>query len=186
MMAPDEWRYTGSHPAVRSSIVACLLTAVATVGLVGGFWWPTFNEAHRTIEQIASIRKNIRDTILAQQFLDAFQNAEAVTAKWETRLGAGDPQKGTLTFLPEMGERYRVKILSLVNNRSGHASGLGLLNQEFIATGSYKNLKRFLVGVEALPTLTVLQSISLERSPRDGKAIRANIRLVTFHSGAVK
>jgi len=178
----DELLFSLRHPRVRASIavfVGAVLLLVAEVI----YWWPTSVSAEKTGAEIEARRQAIFNADLNVQLAHASGLAVQQVALIERKLEASATQAILVQNLEALARRHNIKIISEAYEEGKTKDGYSSFVHELTLQAGYPELRNFIVGIQGLPTFTVVQEAMLG-SVSNSPAIRMQLNLITYR-GAV-
>jgi len=178
--ARDAWR----HPKVKRAGLAAGILVLADLLILAGFWLPAALSHHR-LESAIEARRSAklaaaRALETAQSYDRLSHRSEALEAKWKTPV----TQSGLVESLTRSAARHGLKVLSQDFDVKSLPGGGRAYEQNLSLSGDYTSLRRFLSGLEDLPTLTVVEQARLEREGAAGGKVRAVLVLLTYQKTA--
>lgn len=172
----DSWK----HPKIRRAGWTALAAAGVDLLVLAFFWIPAA-WGHHQMEQAIEGERHARIQAAqaaetAQAYDQLSRRAALLEAKWRTPV----TQAGLVESLTQSAARHRLKVLSQDFDVKNLPDGGTAFEQNFSVSGDYPSLRRFLDGLENLPTLTVVRQARLEREGPVGSRVRAVLGLWTY------
>jgi Tfp pilus assembly protein PilO len=173
-------RYALLHPKVkRAAWAACLLLALDLL-VLALFWGPIAFQHYRLEKGIRDYRRAEREARQAQensrQYEQLVKRAGSLEAKWETPV----TQAQLIESLTRLSSKNGLKVISQDFDVAPARGGGQSFRQNLALVGGYTSLRRFLTGLESLPSLTVVEEARLEREGEGLSGVRASLQLSTF------
>lgn len=176
----DDLRYSLRHPVVRLGIVAGIV-AIGLVLIIGAaLWWPARSEAYTLRDQIDATRRQAVERLYGTQLAQVYERTEQQIVALETKLNTQTVQVSLLNHLSQLAKKHGVRILSESYEEGKTQSGYAPLYHEITLQGSYPRVRRFLLDIGSLPTLSLVQEAALNRGDGRGRSIKAQLRIVTY------
>lgn len=176
----DDLRYSLRHPLVRLGIIAGII-AIGLVLVVGAaLWWPARSEVHTLRDEIDVTRRQAVERLYGAQLAQEYERTEQQIVALETKLNTQTVQVSLLNHLSQLAKKHRVRILSESYEEGKIQSGYAPLYHEITLQGTYPRVRRFLLDIRSLPTLSLVQEAALNRGDGRGRSIKAQLRIVTY------
>jgi Tfp pilus assembly protein PilO len=167
------------HPKIQRAAWIALALWTADVLVLAFFWLPAALQYHQLESRIGGYRKAEQEAREAVAEAARYGQLESQTRALETKWGIPITQSGLIESLGTLASHLGLKIISQ-NFDPPVSGGPRAFRQTITLMGSYSSLRRFLAGLEDLPTLTVVQQVQMERVGEDAAQIRATLRFSTF------
>ena len=179
-------RFSLRHPLVRLGMVAGII-AIGLVLIIGGaMWWPARSEVHALRDEIGATRRQAVERLYGAQLAQVYKRTEQQIVVLEAKLNTQTVQVSLLNHLSQLAKKHRVRILSESYEEGKAKNGYAPLYHEITLQGSYSRVRRFLLDIGSLPTLSLVQEAALNRGDGRGRSIKAQLRIVTYRkTGAV-
>ncbi|MBI3560341.1 MAG: hypothetical protein HY080_01295 [Gammaproteobacteria bacterium] len=175
----EELRFSLRHPRVRMSLWVLVAGLGLLVTTYGVYWWPAWRTTEALRASIAIRRHTLVDADFNNKLAIAAQRASLQIEQIEKRLDASVAQVTLVQQLGALAQRNRVKILSETYEEGKPKDGYTSLVHELTLQADYSTLRGFLLGLQQLPTVTIVQEATLERLP-NSTFIKAHVRMVTY------
>lgn len=180
----DELQYARSCPTVKLAIRFLLITAMLVAVIALAYWWPMSSQHGNLRLQIDTIRRDLVDSVNAEQVGNAYSQSLKRISEIEKKLDNQDRQSSLVKHVLKLAQQHRVRILSEAYEEGKPREGYLPLHQTLTIQSDYRSLRKFLLGIDNLPTWTVVSEAKLERlKSRPGK-IKALLRLITYRKTA--
>lgn len=176
-----ELRYCLRHTRVRAALAACAVAATVLVLVAAAYWWPTVRYTRNITAQIDAERQVLREKRHNIALARAVEDARAQIGPMESKFDAAATQAALVQQIARLAQRTRVRVLAESYHESKTVEGYQSLFHELTLAGSYTAVRNFLIGLNGLSTLTLIDEAALSRE-RDAGAgtIRAQLKLVTW------
>jgi hypothetical protein len=172
--------YALKHPQVRRAAGAAIGGVVLAFLMMALFWWPVAQVHHGLEKSIEHFRQAQRDTIRSNETALNYRQLLQRSGLLETRWATPVSESSLIESLGQLASQNQLKVLSQDFVETPGKEGREVFQQNLSLNGTYPALRRFLSGLENLPTLTIIRQIRLERSEDKSARVRADIQLTTF------
>jgi hypothetical protein len=173
-------RYALRQPKVKRAAWAACLWLGLDLLVLALFWGPAAFQHHRLEKGIQDYRRSEREARQAvensRRYEELVKRAANLEAKWETPVS----QAGLIESLTRLCAKNGLRVVSQDFDVTPAKGGGQSFRQNLALVGSYSSLRRFLAGLEGLPSLTVVEQSRLERESEGASRIRASLQLSTF------
>jgi hypothetical protein len=113
------------------------------------------------------------------QLTAAAQRASLQIEQIEKRLDASVTQVSLVQHLTSLAKQHKVKIVAETYEEGKPKDGYLPLIHELTLQAGYPELRGFILGLQILPTVTIVQEATLERSS-NATLLKAHVRMVTY------
>ncbi len=172
----DAWK----HPKVRRAAWAALAFALVDFLILAAFWMPAAWGHHRLKNAIDDYRSAKLEAAHAKETVESYDRLSRLSQTLETKWKTPVTQSGLVESLTRSAAKYRLKVLSQDFEVKSLAGSGTAFEQNLSLSGDYTSLRRFLDGLEDLPTLTVVRQARLDREGGAGGRVRATLLLLTY------
>ena len=153
--------YALKHPQVRRAAgVAIGGMALAFLAMVI-FWWPAAQVHHGLVKSIEDYRQAQRDAVQSNETTMNYSQLSHRSRALDTRWTTPATESSLIESLDQLASQNQLKVLSQDFVEAPVKEGGEVFQQNLSLNGTYPALRRFLSGLENLPTLTVVQQIRL-------------------------
>jgi len=174
----EELIYSLRNARVR--ICLGIFAATLTLGLLAMiYWWPVWNDRQQLMQEINERRHALVEANYAEQVEQAAKHASEQLDKVEKRLEASVSQTSLVQHISVLAKKNHVHILSETYDEGKIKDGYLPLVHELTLHASYANLRGFILGLQELPTISIVQEATLEKASHS-KLLKAQIRMVTY------
>lgn len=167
------------HPWVRRGLGSAIVVAVLLLAVVLFYWRPAHSEHEQLFDRVVSLRRELVKSMQDQTLAKTYADTRKTIARLEKKLNAESGQAALVNNVTQLAQNSGVQVISESYQEGKEDSGYVPLFQIIVLKGAYKDMRQFLMGVQQLPTWTVVQETRLER-PHDGKGLKATLTLVTY------
>jgi hypothetical protein len=175
----DACFYALQHPKTKRAVWAGALFLAVDMLLLAALWAPAAYRHHQLEKAIADHREAVLEADRAQATSENYgrlvKRVRNLEAKWETPV----TQSGMIEVLTKLASKDRLTVISQDFDSASPKVGKSL-EQSISLQGNYQALRRFLVDLENLKTLTLVEQARLERAGEGGNLLRAALKLCTF------
>lgn len=176
----DDLRYSLRHPMVRAGIVTGIAALGMLVIMAAALWWPVRSEVNTLRDEIDATRRQAVERLYGAQLAQMYGRTQEQIVVLETKLNTQTVQVSLLNHLSQLAKKHRVRILSESYEEGKPQTGYAPLYHEITLQGTYPRVRRFLLDLGTLPTLSLVQEAALSRSGNSGRSIKAQLRIVTY------
>lgn len=181
----QELRVTFRYPAVRFAAVVAfiMLLSAATTGVF--VWWPATSDHDRMKRDVARSRSEVVMAINQAKATEKFNRSQMLVDTISAKLKATVSQAVLTDHINTLAADLGIKILTESNEEGKVRLGYRPMVQELSIQGDYDALRRFLSGINMLPTWTTVQELRVTR-----KNLRSNLKavitLVTYRRAMIE
>ncbi len=177
------WRHLfffARHPLVKlaAAACACAFVVMAAVGL--GYWWPAERSYSALSRETEIKRRAAIDSLRAADISRAYASSAKQIEVLERKLNIAAAQTDLIKYLSALAARQNIKIVSEVYEEGQAQNGYAPLYLDLNLQGPYSSLRRFLSGLESLPTWTYVHEGTLGGAQEGAGVLKAHLRLVTY------
>lgn len=173
------------YPKVRWALAALALAGTLDAGVTAFAWAPAWIRHGRLEGELRRAREEEREAVEAEKAAHRYGNlagrVRALTTRWEAPVG----QAEVIRSLDDLAARCGLKILSRDFDVSGDEprEASPAFRQTLVVSGPYASVRRFMVGMEDLPTLTVVRQVRMDRREEGAGGVQATFLISTFAQG---
>jgi len=182
----DFFLYSLRHPKVRRAAYAAAALGVLDLLVLGILWAPVALRHHGLADSLEKRRQAEAQTQKALDEAGRCRELEKrvgfLEAKWRTPATQSD----LVDSITGLARRQGLRVLAQDFSAADEGKDKGVFRQTLTLAGSYASLRRFLSGLEDLPTLTVAQQARLEQGAGPGGSLRATLQITTFTRGGAE
>lgn len=168
------------RPKVRRALGAAFFLLAADLVLALSFWGPAALERRDLRGSIDALHETRRESREAARAAREFKELDRRVADLETRLAVPASQSGLVRSLTQSASRHGLRVLSQDLDLSDATGGAKVFRQNLSLAGSYAALRAFLLDLEGVAHLTVVEDLEIESGGKDS-GVRAALRLSTYH-----
>lgn len=174
-------RYSLRHPIVRASIIANLVVwGIILITLVA-YWRPAERQTNNLTKTIEQKRRETRNAIYAENVAQAYAKSAKEVVALEKKLNIDAAQASLVKNLGLLAKKENAKILSEAYEEGKEQGDYIPLHLQLTLQGNYISLRKFILGLETLPTWSMVQEVTLSRESENGNEnIKAYLRLITY------
>lgn len=170
------------HDTINVVLCSCAIVALATWLLSMLIWAPVVREHADMTVALRDSSEHYRQQSARQDTRRAVDEALQRLEGWDDRLNQHVDQVALMTQIADMAFVSDLTILGQTYDESEDDSGLSSLRQEISFQGQYVSLRSFLFALPALPGLTRVEELNVERSTGAVDSVRGRLRLINYRS----
>lgn len=167
----------------QPAVLAALVLAVAALAVAGychaAYWAPVVERHEQARERLETLRADVRRLRSVEGRVARYRHNTKAVEALEERLASDASQAALVGSLTELAERHRVDILGESSREGEASSGLAPLRHTLEMRGTYESVRQVVIGVERLPTLTLVHECRMVRAERAGQ-VTVQLELVTY------
>ena len=179
----EDFLFSLRHPRVRASIVGLMVTVLIGLTIGMAYWWPITHTANRLKADIEDRRREISSAEYQARLARASGDAAWQMAMIEKKLDTSFTQAFLVQSMAALAHRNNVMIVSEAYEEGKAKDGYSPLVHELSVQAGYAELRSFLVGVQQLPTFTIVQEAVLSRAS-NSSVIKAQLSIITYRRTA--
>lgn len=177
----DFFLYSLKHPRVKRVVVVLTVLLVVDIFLLGVYWWPAAWHHHEIQKQIDDYISRKAEAQQVGEMAGLYTLLLKRVKTLESKLQTASTQSELIESLTRLASQNGLRIISqdfdtTKNNRAGFTS----FKQNITLAGGYSSIRRYMIDLENLPTLTIVQQARLERAGDTNNQVRATFQLLTF------
>lgn len=168
------------HDTINVVLCSCAILALATWLLSKLIWVPVVREHADITVELRDRSEHYRQQTAREDTRRAVDEALQRLEDWDERLNQHVDQVALMTQIADMAFVSDLTILGQTYDESEYDSGLSALRQEISFQGQYVSLRSFLFTLPALPGITRVEELSVERSTGKVGSVRGRLRLINY------
>lgn len=172
------------HPKVKRASMAAAGFLALDLAVFLFFFLPFGFRHHQLKGGIEAYRDAQWEKDKAEENAKNFALVSQRTKTLEKQLGTRETQASLVGLLSRLASKNGLKVVSQDFSSKEGSGPDQTLTQDLTLQGSYPSLRSFLMGLESLPVLTVVEQAHIERLGEGNGHVRAVLRLTTFHRSA--
>ena len=159
-----------------SAICVILMLMNAVVGII--YVYPSMNEKATQKESLRKVRIQIVQLMRQKQMAEIFNKSIMEVKTLEERLSKKNNQSEMIKSIISLAAASKIKVISNNYEEGKALRDFVPLYQEIKLEGNYKQIKKFIAGVDHMPTLTTVVETYIETTHSAGK-LKATLVLET-------
>lgn len=178
---PSIWRHSFKYPQNR---IFLLITIIATLmfSVSIGNWYLTQNKLIALELKAKNTTEHVREQMRLKTLGDAFSQTKTQLEILEPRFMQQISQATLVQKLDALAQRDGINIISEDFESTSSHEGHILLLLDLTVEAHYLATRDFLKHLEELPTMFVLNELSLSQPRASGNQIRAQLKLTFFNN----
>ncbi len=172
--------FSARHPLVKMAAVASLLSLLIILLVGFGYWWPIERGYSELLRQTETKRKEMVNSLRAADISRSYSYSAKQIEVLERKLNIEAAQTDLVRYLSTLAIKQNIKIISEVYEEGQVQNGYVPLHLDLNLQGSYSALRRFISGLQSLPTWTYVREGTISGSQEGLGVLKAHLRLVTY------
>jgi len=172
--------FSARHPLVKTAAVVSLLSVLIMLSVGVGYWWPVARGYSELLRQTETKRKEVINSVRAADISRAYSHSAKQIEVLERKLNIEAAQTDLVKYLSQLAIKQNIKIISEVYEEGQVQTGYVPLHLDLNLQGSYPALRRFISGLQSLPTWTYVREGTISGSQEGLGVLKAHLRLVTY------
>lgn len=162
------------------AVVAAVAIVFYLVTLV--IWSPVTQNHARLLKELHDATEHHRQIAAREQVDEDVDEVLKLLSKLDEQLEQQAETSTIMTQLAEIAVVNGLTILGQTLDESLQDPDFKVLRQEVSFQGPYESLRQFLIASAALPGVTRVEAVSIERSTGAGEAVRGRLSLINYRN----
>lgn len=171
------------QPMLRKALRHFAIVLGAFVAVAALVWGPTKYNEQVLKMQIRDTRMNVVAQLQAKEIEQAYRLARDTLAKYDPADAHPLKQADLISELASLARRNRLAIVRQSFEKKQTEDGITTLRQQLQVVGRYRNLKKFLYGLQSLSTWTMVREARIEKTGKRPGTVSAILLLATYRKG---
>jgi len=165
------------YPEIRASLMLFVFSSLVYLAAFG-FTWSGLNAYTQQQARHALARRAATEAITADQLAAAYDHARKTLPEIEARLRRPIHQSNLAVQATKLAKQSGVLIQNQAYENPKHVQDHFELQHEVVIQGQYRNVYRFIRGLESWNTWTTVRAMRIERTGKQ-HLVRADLKLLT-------
>ena len=175
----ENFLFSLRHPRVRVCIAVLIVMVLMGATITVAYWWPMVRTANSLQADIDERRREISRAEYNAGLAQAVGDAERQITLIEQKLDSSFTQAILMQNIAALARLNNVIIVSEAYEEGKAKDGYSSLVHELSVQAGYAELRGFIVGIQQLPTFTIVQEAVLSR-PSNSLIIKAQLSVITY------
>lgn len=172
-------RYSLRHPRVKPLLIAALSLSIITAIAAAVVWYPASAEMDTLRRDVEAQRRAAVSAVYAGQLAAAYEQAARVLPELEKKLDHTFTQADLVTDLGKLARKHGLKLVSQSFEEAKIKNGYQPLRIDIGLQGRYADLRKFLLGLQTLPSWMVVEQAAFRRQG-EGRLVKVQLQLLTY------
>ena len=174
-------RYALKHQSCRRAVFVLVTSWSVVLALAAVFWAPAWASRAYLDWKINRERKEVVAVVNAMRLNISYKKAWEKVRHVDDKLGHMASPSGLVWDITALAAKSGLKTsVDSVKRAENAPPGYSLFTQDVTTVGKYRSLRKFLLGFEDLPSLTVVQRMRVDKLEDGGGLVKASLRLATY------